>query len=204
MSVLVPQRQRRVSFSPGGPRASFHPSPTILAAAADKFEPTTTSARRLAILPTPTTQSIPHNHCPENRGRLRFPFSSWFRLSAPSHPLWGGVAQEIWGTSHRHRLYVGLVAADVDLEALGLLDGLEGEARRERAELIAWLLDRGFSIDQIRASVAPLLLPANRVMGSGIAGSPRRWGCRRRRYGAGCAGRRVGWRRCGRGSSAWR
>ena len=48
---------------------------------------------------------------------------------------------------------------------MGLLDGLEGEARTERAELIAWLLDRGFSIDQIRASVAPLLLPANRVMG---------------------------------------
>jgi adenylate cyclase len=63
------------------------------------------------------------------------------------------------------RLYVGSVAAEVDVEALGLLDGLEGEARTERAELIAWLLDRGFSIDQIRASVAPLLLPANRVMG---------------------------------------
>jgi adenylate cyclase len=57
------------------------------------------------------------------------------------------------------------VAAEVDIEALGLLDGLEGDARTERAELIAWLLDRGFSIDHIRASVAPLLLPANRVMG---------------------------------------
>ena len=57
------------------------------------------------------------------------------------------------------------MAAEVDIEALGLLDGLESEARTERAELIAWLLDRGFSIDQIRASVAPLLLPANRVMG---------------------------------------
>jgi adenylate cyclase len=66
---------------------------------------------------------------------------------------------------HRHRLYVDSVAAEVDIEALGLLDGLEGEARTERAELIAWLLDHGFSIDQIRASVAPLLLPANRVMG---------------------------------------
>lgn len=62
-------------------------------------------------------------------------------------------------------MYVDSVAAEVDVEALGLLDGLESEARTERAELIAWLLDRGFSIDQIRASVAPLLLPANRVMG---------------------------------------
>ena len=57
------------------------------------------------------------------------------------------------------------MAADVDIEALGLLDGLEGQARSDRAELIAWLLNRGFSIAQIRASVAPLLLAANRVMG---------------------------------------
>jgi adenylate cyclase len=58
------------------------------------------------------------------------------------------------------------VTADVDIEALGLLDGLEGEARRERAELIAWLLDRGFDIEHIRGSVAaPLLLAANRVLG---------------------------------------
>ena len=58
------------------------------------------------------------------------------------------------------------MAADVDIEALGLLDGLEGEARQERAELIAWLLDRGFDLDHIRGSVAaPLMLPANRVLG---------------------------------------
>jgi adenylate cyclase len=57
------------------------------------------------------------------------------------------------------------MAADVDIEALGLLDGLEGDARTERAELIAWLVDRGFTIDQIRGSVAaPLLLPANRAL----------------------------------------
>jgi adenylate cyclase len=63
-------------------------------------------------------------------------------------------------------LYVCDVAADVDIEALGLLDGLEGQARQERAELIAWLLDRGFDLDQICGSVAaPLLLPANRALG---------------------------------------
>jgi adenylate cyclase len=61
---------------------------------------------------------------------------------------------------------LGLVAADVDLAALGLLDGLEGDARHEREELICWLLDRGFSIDQILASGAGLmLLPANRLLG---------------------------------------
>jgi adenylate cyclase regulatory protein len=58
------------------------------------------------------------------------------------------------------------MAADVDLEASGLLDGLEGDARRERTELIAWLLDRGFTLDHIRGSAAaPLLLPAHRVLG---------------------------------------
>lgn len=58
------------------------------------------------------------------------------------------------------------MAADGDLEALGLLDGLEGDARRERAELIAWLLARGFDLDHIRGSgVAPQMLAANRVLG---------------------------------------
>lgn len=58
------------------------------------------------------------------------------------------------------------MVADVDIEALGLLDGLEGDARRDRAELITWLLGRGFGVDQIRASrAAPMLLPANRAMG---------------------------------------
>jgi adenylate cyclase len=54
----------------------------------------------------------------------------------------------------------------IDIEALGLLDGLEGPAREERAQLIAWLLERGFSIDHIHASIAaPLNLPASRVLG---------------------------------------
>jgi adenylate cyclase len=58
------------------------------------------------------------------------------------------------------------VAADFDFEALGLLDGLDGEARKERAELIEWLLDRGFSIDHICGSAAaPLMLPASKVLG---------------------------------------
>jgi adenylate cyclase len=58
------------------------------------------------------------------------------------------------------------VAADFDFEALGLLDGLDGEARKERAELIEWLLDRGFSIENICGSAAaPLMLPAHKVLG---------------------------------------
>jgi adenylate cyclase len=44
---------------------------------------------------------------------------------------------------------------------LGLLDGFEGSARRERAELIAWLLDRGFTVDQIKGEFAP----AGRIVG---------------------------------------
>jgi adenylate cyclase len=54
-------------------------------------------------------------------------------------------------------------AASVGTSAL--LDGLEGEARRDRAELVAWLMRKGFTADEIAASVTPMLLPANRVMG---------------------------------------
>jgi adenylate cyclase len=58
------------------------------------------------------------------------------------------------------------VAADFDFEALGLLSGLDGTARKERAELIQWLLDQGFSIEHICGSAAaPLMLPASKVLG---------------------------------------
>jgi adenylate cyclase len=58
------------------------------------------------------------------------------------------------------------VAADFDFEALGLLDGLDGEARKERVELIEWLLNQGFSIDRIcESAAAPLMLPASRALG---------------------------------------
>ena len=40
---------------------------------------------------------------------------------------------------------------DVDLETSGLLDGLTGEVRTERAELIPWLLQQGITADEIRA-----------------------------------------------------
>lgn len=55
------------------------------------------------------------------------------------------------------------VAENVDIE--GLLAGLEGQARTERAELIQWLLGQGFTVEQIRAEVAPMLLPAGRIVG---------------------------------------
>jgi adenylate cyclase len=54
-------------------------------------------------------------------------------------------------------------ASDTGMKAL--LEGLAGDARRDRAELIAWLLDRGFTSDQIGSSLTPMMLPANRVMG---------------------------------------
>lgn len=54
------------------------------------------------------------------------------------------------------------MAADVDIEALGLLDGLEGDVRQERAELIKKLLDHGFSAQHIRASVAAPLDPTGK------------------------------------------
>jgi adenylate cyclase len=74
-------------------------------------------------------------------------------------------------------VYVDAVAADPndsDIEALGLLDDLQGRARQERAELIEWLLARGFDVDRIRGEFSPMLLPANRVAGDdGTLVSPR-------------------------------
>ena len=55
-----------------------------------------------------------------------------------------------------------------DIEAIeksGLLDGLDDDIRAERAELIAWLLEQGFDVEQIRSELAPMLLPARRALG---------------------------------------
>jgi adenylate cyclase len=74
-------------------------------------------------------------------------------------------------------LYVDAVAAESnhpDIEALGLLGDLQGRARQERAELIGWLLARGFDVDQIRSEFSPMLLPAIRMIGDdGTLVSPR-------------------------------
>ncbi|UVO11693.1 adenylate/guanylate cyclase domain-containing protein [Mycobacterium sp. SVM_VP21] len=51
------------------------------------------------------------------------------------------------------------------LAELGLFDGLDASAREERAELVVWLLEQGFELDQIRAEVAPMLMPAHRALG---------------------------------------
>jgi adenylate cyclase len=52
---------------------------------------------------------------------------------------------------------------DPDIEEL--LDGLEGNARAERAELIGWLFEQGITADEIRNAFAPMLLVSRRVMG---------------------------------------
>lgn len=54
----------------------------------------------------------------------------------------------------------------LDAEASGLLDGLTGAARAERAALVTWLTEQGITIDEIRASPAPMLLPARRLLGA--------------------------------------
>lgn len=65
------------------------------------------------------------------------------------------------------------MADDTDLAAAGLLDGLEGDARTERVDLLRWLLDEGFTLDDMRRSPAPMLLPAERAISPGRAVSPR-------------------------------
>lgn len=52
-----------------------------------------------------------------------------------------------------------------DIEATGLLDGLTGTARAERAELIPYLLEQGITIEEIRSAFAPWTLPAQRGLG---------------------------------------
>lgn len=58
-----------------------------------------------------------------------------------------------------------------DIEHIGpqnveeLLDGLTGAARAERAELIEWLFDRGFTTSEMREGIAPMLLASRRHVG---------------------------------------
>jgi adenylate cyclase len=46
-----------------------------------------------------------------------------------------------------------------------LLDGLEGDARAERAELIEWLFEQGITAEEIEGTSAPLFLATRRVIG---------------------------------------
>ncbi|ORV92941.1 cyclase [Mycobacterium interjectum] len=63
-------------------------------------------------------------------------------------------------------MYVGPVedgAADDNID--DLLEGLEGAARTERAELVRWLLDQGVTADEIRSTNPPLLLATRHLIG---------------------------------------
>ncbi|MEX0581802.1 MAG: adenylate/guanylate cyclase domain-containing protein [Mycobacterium sp.] len=52
-----------------------------------------------------------------------------------------------------------------DSETSDLLDGLTGQVRAERAELISWLFEQGITAEEIRESFAPMLLAARRILG---------------------------------------
>jgi adenylate cyclase len=52
-----------------------------------------------------------------------------------------------------------------DVESSGLLDGLDGESRTQRAELVSWLVGQGIGVEEIQHSFAPMLLPACRALG---------------------------------------
>ncbi|MGB3333084.1 MAG: adenylate/guanylate cyclase domain-containing protein [Mycobacterium sp.] len=52
-----------------------------------------------------------------------------------------------------------------DPEIEDLLDGLDGTARAERAELIEWLLGQGITAEEIRGNVSPMLLASRRLVG---------------------------------------
>jgi adenylate cyclase len=54
-------------------------------------------------------------------------------------------------------------AADQNID--DLLEGLDGAARTERAELVKWLLGQGVGVDEIRAANPPLLLATRHLIG---------------------------------------
>jgi adenylate cyclase len=53
----------------------------------------------------------------------------------------------------------------VDRNIDDLLEGLEGTARTERAELVQWLLEQGITAEEIRATNPPLLLATRHLIG---------------------------------------
>ncbi|MCW2660238.1 MAG: chain Mycobacterial Adenylyl Cyclase, Holoenzyme Inhibited State [Mycobacterium sp.] len=55
--------------------------------------------------------------------------------------------------------------ADADPNIDHLLEGLEGAARTERAELVKWLLGQGITADEIRTTNPPLLLATRHLIG---------------------------------------
>ena len=62
-------------------------------------------------------------------------------------------------------MYVDVVDDGGDRNIDDLLEGLEGTARAERAELVQWLLEQGITADEIRAANPPLLLASRHLMG---------------------------------------
>ncbi|MUL84897.1 MULTISPECIES: adenylate/guanylate cyclase domain-containing protein [unclassified Mycolicibacterium] len=58
-----------------------------------------------------------------------------------------------------------MTADPTDISASGLLDGLDGEARAQRAELVEWLMGRGITADQIRQTFSPMLLASRQLAG---------------------------------------
>ncbi len=78
---------------------------------------------------------------------------------SPGHVLIARVLDGS-GRSCGSSVYLDLMVADPTL-----LDGLDGEAGAQRAELVEWLLSRGITADQIRQAVTPMLLASRRVAG---------------------------------------
>ncbi|MCV7411777.1 adenylate/guanylate cyclase domain-containing protein [Mycobacterium florentinum] len=81
-------------------------------------------------------------------------------MTGPKPCSRGGVIASHHG---RSALYVDHVDDEVDID--DLLDGLEGAARTERAELVAWLLEQGITADEIASTNPPLLLASRRIIG---------------------------------------
>jgi adenylate cyclase len=61
--------------------------------------------------------------------------------------------------------YVSAMTDGSDVHVDGLADNPNGASRLAGEQLVAWLVERGFSADQIRGSATPAFLPAARRLG---------------------------------------
>ena len=80
------------------------------------------------------------------------------------------------GLATRESVSSPTAAASVNLEAAGLLDGVEGRARAARERLLRELLDDGFTLEELGDAVARdrvAWLPSERLLGNGDRHIPR-------------------------------
>ena len=148
-------------------RVAYHPRPARRHRAGRRRAVRSVAPRHLTV---PCRDPARAGHS-SPRARQALPFPGNRRRRRGLSAGHGHLPAWVDRTGHPCRaVYVGPVIQEFDItafdvEASGLLDGLEGRARTERAELIPWLLEQGVTVEQIQQSVQPMLLASRRLLG---------------------------------------